>query len=270
VTTPDRATDLPNIHHPLLPRVIRTVGAMRGTGHGLLLVGPAGSGKTTLARQAGDALGLESFVIPSGPADMPTKFFGFIDATGQYHNTAFRRWWQDGGIGVFDELDAANPGCATALNAALAMPAGATFHFPDGPVPRHTDAVAIGTANTWMQGGDPEYARQQQDAAVIDRFPNRFAVPYSLDTDRAIAMQYATTTALHDLLTRWTDYVFAFRDNVDRHRVRGVRISARTIEAGARLLAAGFTPGETREQTLDAGRDAETLALLHPTNLAFA
>jgi len=83
-------------------------------------------------------------------------------------------------------------------------------------------------------------------------------------------MQYATTTALHDLLTRWTDYVFSFRDNVDRHRVRGVRISARTIEAGARLLAAGFTPGETREQTLDAGRDAETLALLHPTNLAFA
>lgn len=269
VVTPDRVTDLPQIHHPLLPRIIRTVGAMRGTGHGILLVGPAGSGKTTLARQAADALGMESFVIPSGPADLPSKFFGFIDGNGNYHNTAFRLWWENGGVGVFDELDAANPACATAMNAALAMPAGQTFHFPDGPVPRHPDAVAIATANTWMTGGDPEYARQAQDAAVVDRFPNRFQVPYSLDTDRAVAMQYATTTDLHGLLGRWVDYCFAFRDNVDRHRVRNVRISARTIEAGARLLAGGFTPAETREQTLDAGRDAETLALLHPTNLSF-
>lgn len=269
VVTLGRITNLPEIHHPLLPRIVRTVGAMRGTGHGILLVGPAGSGKTTLARQAADALSMESFVIPSGPADLPSKFFGFIDGNGNYHNTAFRLWWENGGVGVFDELDAANPACATAMNAALAMPAGQTFHFPDGPVPRHPDAVAIATANTWMTGGDPEYARQAQDAAVVDRFPNRFQVPYSLDTDRAVAMQYATTTDLHGLLGRWVDYCFAFRDNVDRHRVRNVRISARTIEAGARLLAGGFTPAETREQTLDAGRDAETLALLHPTNLSF-
>lgn len=134
-----------------------------------MLVGPAGSGKTTACHRAAEALTKDFRMIACGPIPQEAALIGYMDAVGKYVRTPLRDAYEQGGVFLFDELDAAHPGTVVKLNALLAND---VYTFPDGEcMRRHADFIPVAAANTFGTGADRQYVgRNQLDAATLDRF----------------------------------------------------------------------------------------------------
>lgn len=204
------------------------------------LTGPAGSGKTTGAEKTAEALGLP-FYFCGAIAD-EFKLLGFKDASGQYHRTPFREAFENGGVFLFDEVDASGQGALLAFNAALANN---YCDFADGIVRKHPDFVCIAAANTFGLGGTAEYVgRMKQDAAFLDRFA-QLEWGYDADLEKRITPN-----------EEWTRYVQQVRK---RAKDRGLKVivSPRASIYGAKLIAAGMTAERAAELTIKKGMSAD-------------
>ena len=130
------------------------------------LYGPAGSGKSEIARQAAAALGLDFYM-----QSCLTETFslsGFKSANGEYQDTPFYKAFKFGGLYLLDEMDACLPEVLTNLNQALAN---GYYNFAGEVVKAHENFHIIGTGNTALQGATSEYnTRYAMDKATIDRF----------------------------------------------------------------------------------------------------
>lgn len=204
----------------------------------LMLVGPAGSGKTTCAHNVANALGLSFYAMSVGQQTTKSDIFGFVDAHSNYKRTQFRDAFENGGVFLFDEIDAGNAGVLTAINASLAN---GTCAFPDGMVKRHADFVCIAAGNTFGRGADRQYVgRQQLDAATLDRF-----AVIDFDYDEELELEISGNR-------NWTRQVQKMRANANANNLRVV-ISPRASINGAKLLAAGFTESEVKEMIVFKG-----------------
>lgn len=227
------------LHHALLPTLVKAL----STGANIMLVGPAGSGKTTLAHQAAETLGVEFYF--NGAISSEYKLTGFVDAQGRIVSTAFRKAYENGGVYLFDEIDASMPDALLAFNAALAN---GHMDFPDGTIKRHAKFYCIAAANTFGKGADRIYVgRNQLDAASLDRFIV-FNVDYDMALERALAGN-----------DNWTDKVQAIRKAVSMHKIRHV-VSPRASINGAKMLAAGFKEGEVMDAVIWKGLDGDSVA----------
>ena len=130
------------------------------------LYGPAGSGKSEIARQAAAALGLDFYM-----QSCLTETFslsGFKAANGEYQDTPFYQAFKFGGLYLLDEMDACLPEVLTNLNQALAN---GYYNFAGEVVKANENFHIIGTGNTALQGATSEYnTRYAMDKATIDRF----------------------------------------------------------------------------------------------------
>lgn len=195
----------------------------------LYLTGPAGCGKTTLAKQLAQALDVPYYT--TGTVLAGFDVLGYSDAGGTYHTTPFREAFATGGLWLGDEWDAWSPEATLAANGALAN---GHASFPDTPggMDAHPDFYCVAAANTWGNGADREYVgRNEMDAATLSRF-----VIVPMDYDRSLETQIAGP------YTTWRDLVWRVRDNAREHRMR--------IMAGTRELVHGVA-------ALNAGMDAE-------------
>jgi hypothetical protein len=196
------------------------------------IVGPAGAGKTYAAIQCAKALGVEFYF--TGAVASEFKLTGFIDAQGRIVSTEFRKAFENGGLFLFDEIDASYPQAVLAFNAALAND---YMDFPDKRVQRHKDFYCIAAANTYGQGADRQYVgRNQLDAASLDRF-----VFLDWEYDENLERELAGNED-------WSDYVQKVRRLVVSLKIRHV-VSPRASIYGARLLASGLNR-EIVEQTI--------------------
>lgn len=213
--------------HKCFERVLRYAANRKA----VMLVGPAGSGKTYLAEQVAKALGLDFYM--SGKCADEVKITGYMDGGGSYRTTAFRKAYEFGGLFLFDEMDGWSPDALIAVNAPLA---GEWGDFPDAMVRRHPDFVAIGAANTFGRGADRQYVgREQLDAATLDRFAV-IEVDYDEDLELAISCD-----------RDWTLYVQKVRKAVVGEKVRHVVSPRASIEGGIMLKA-----GEPRKDVEEA------------------
>ncbi|MDT0306477.1 AAA family ATPase [Streptomyces sp. DSM 44917] len=170
--------------HRVLPDVLRVLDARCHA----LLVGPAGTGESMMAKQAAEALGLEFQALSLGPTTPMSKIFGYYDADGHYHATPFRRAFEHGGLMPLVELDSGPPGLPAELNQALAI---GTCAFADGMVTAHPGFGLVATANTYGTGGDrQDVGRQALDAATLDRFVI-VDVPVDEELEERIALAHA-------------------------------------------------------------------------------
>jgi cobaltochelatase CobS len=132
------------------------------------LVGPAGGFKTTAAHKAAEACGLAYYSTSVCQQTTKSDLLGYMDATGHYVTTQFRRAYEGGGVFLLDEADAGNANVLAVLNAALSN---GMMGFPDGMIARHADFVFVASGNTWGTGADAQFVgRNQLDAATLDRF----------------------------------------------------------------------------------------------------
>ncbi|GAB3272892.1 hypothetical protein GCM10027347_44870 [Larkinella harenae] len=191
----------------------------------VMLVGPAGSGKTTVCQQVAEALELAFYCKSVCAQTSKAELLGYCDANGNYVTTEFRKAFEDGGLFVLDEVDAGNPNVIAVLNSALANEYCA---FADKMVKKHEDFVLIACANTFGLGADRQYVgRNQLDAATLDRFSViEFAYDETLERDLAPNKWFCNFTQ-------------KLRKELVAERVV---ISPRATILGGRLIEAGFSP----------------------------
>lgn len=195
--------------------------------------GPAGSGKTTAAMNVATALGLQFYF--NGAVDTEYKLLGFTDAGGRFHETPFYRAYKNGGVYLFDEVDASNPNAMVALNAAIEN--GKCVFGNGEEVDMHPDLRIIAAANTFGAGATHEYVgRNKLDAATVDRF-----VMLEWDYDEVLERAIAGND-------EWVTYVQRIRAAV--RGASGIKhvVSPRASIRGARLLAQGIA----REHVINA------------------
>lgn len=249
--------------HHAFPALMAAVNA----GVNVMLVGPAGSGKTTAAEKAAELL--ETPFYFTGALDTKYGLTGFIDAQGRVIETPFVKAYRDGGLFLFDEIDGSVAGAILSFNAALAN---GHADLPSGMVPRHKEFRCIAAANTFGRGADRQYVgRQQLDAASLDRFvildwdydtgleaamigaprPDDAPSPVTVKpvTDPAIAQQKAA---------QWFDHVRRMRNGVSKAKIRHV-VSPRATVHGAKLLAAGWSWDMVEQGALWKGLDADSI-----------
>lgn len=223
VTTPAGTNVIVGRVHYMTETVIK----VSSLGHHIMLVGPAGCGKTTIGDHVAKALGL-SFYITSTVIDTH-ELTGFVDGYGNYHTTPFREAFQNGGVWIADEIDAWDAAALLTANAALANGV-ATFPDSATPIARHPNFRMIATANTFGHGADRVYiGRNELDAASLDRFAT-ISIDYDLDLERNFA---------GGSVTAWLDRVWDVRKAVAEKNIRHV-VSSRAIIMGSTALAAGI------------------------------
>jgi len=236
--------------------------AAAGAGVHVLLVGPAGTGKTSAAAATAKALGIPFEAISVGPQTSKADLLGFVDAGGTFHDTSLVRAFRDGGLFLIDELDAGHPGVLTTLNAALA---GDWLSTPAGMIPRHAGFRCVASANTWGTGASRDYVgRNPLDAATLDRFAS---VLWPIDEGLEAAMIGVPAPARDfDVLAggvldpaAWLARVRSVRAEVERQQVRAV-ISPRAAKAGVALFAAGWGRQWVEEAILWRGMAADARA----------
>lgn len=242
--------------HEAFPLLLAIVARRRN----VWLVGPAGTGKTSGAHKAADALGLAFGAVSVGPQTTQSAIFGYMDAHGKYVETEFRRRFEHGGVFLFDEIDRGNPGVLTALNQAIENGACA---FPDSMVKRHPDAVFIAAANTYGNGASREYVGALQiDAATLDRF---VMIEWNVDEAFELELTLATYAAAGGKSTtdarNWLDKVRHARRKAAELKLRHI-VSPRASIVGADLLASGIAEDVVAKLVLWKGADADTIARL--------
>lgn len=145
--------------------------------------GPAGTGKSQIAKQLADFLGLELY--PDSTLFNLFDLTGFVDANGVFHETNFYKAFKYGGVHLLDELDGSPEDVPLKLNSAIAN---GWITFPNGEkVIMHKDYRCFATGNTVGTGATEEYVgRHAIDAATLDRFQPVF-INYDKNVEMAIA-----------------------------------------------------------------------------------
>lgn len=235
--------------HPKLERVLKLASA----GLNILLIGPAGSGKTHLSEQVANCL-KRTFAFVSCSAGMSEgHLLGRLLPTGdsgrfEYQRSEFVKAYEEGGVFLFDEVDAADPNTLLVLNTALANGHLSVPNRAEKPVAtKHRDFVCMAAANTFGTGADRQYVgRNQLDEAFLDRFRiGQVCLDYSKEVEVMICP---------DQLLR--DRFQAYRQNCNNAKIRRV-ISSRAMKDAYRALLAGLTDEEIDEALFGGWREDE-------------
>lgn len=202
-------------------------------GLNILLVGPAGCGKTHLAHQVAEALGrpFASISCTAGMSESALTGWMLPSEGGvfDYVPSDFVTMYEEGGVFLFDEIDAADPNTLLFVNQALAN---GSFYLPQRKgrtkVTRHENFVCIAAANTFGTGANMTYAgRERLDEATLDRFR---AGTVLLDYDTAFERK-----AVDPDLLAWG---WATRKRIGENRLNRV-MSTRFLLDATKLLKAG-------------------------------
>lgn len=151
--------------------------------HSVYLYGPAGTGKSYMAQQLAEALGVEFY--SSSQAQLKYDLLGTYNAKGEHIHTSFTRAAINGGVWLWDEFDRSSQDSTTAINDALAN---GRVDIPGiGMVEIHPDFYVIASGNTCGFGGSSKYvAAQQQDFSSLTRFLSKIYVGYCREMDMVV------------------------------------------------------------------------------------
>ena len=188
VVRPSGVKHTEDIVHENFEHLLKMVGA----GINVALVGEAGSGKSTAAEQCARALGLDFYPVSFHAKMTSTDLRGYMDAKGDYNESAMYRAFKLGGLLCLDEFDRSNTEVVVSLNNLLA---GASYLFPNNElVKKHEDFRVVACQNTTGSGGSKQYAAaQRQDASTLNRF---VTIPWDIDNamERKVAGDTPITT----------------------------------------------------------------------------
>jgi cobaltochelatase CobS len=159
--------------NPVFDRVLGLV----TQGENVLIVGPAGCGKTHLVQQVAKALDRRFGMLSGSAGASESQIMGWLLPSDggrfEYQPSEFIECYEGGNsIFLFDEYDAFDGNMLLCANSALAN---GHINVPQrlgSPrVARGENVGIIATANTFGTGADPIYSgRNQLDGATLDRF----------------------------------------------------------------------------------------------------
>lgn len=133
------------------------------------LYGPKGTGKSTLAKHLAEIKGKDFGIIPMTGGATPSWLTGAYTLDG-YKTRPFVELYENGGVFLFDEMDAADPNMLLIVNNAISSD---EFFNPvtGQKIIKHKDFYPVAAMNTIGLGANRAYTgRERLDAATIDRF----------------------------------------------------------------------------------------------------
>jgi len=201
----------------------------------LLMVGPAGSSKTTLAKDLAKALGRDFAFISLSCGVTETHLFGRMlpqsDGTFAYVESPFVRIYRNGGVFLFDELDASDSNVMVSVNAALAN--GVLCNPVTGEViHRHNTCLILAAANTFGRGGDHMYVGRNALDATLDRFVLcTLHVGYDRDLEAEL-VRSILEPAQADTLIAW---IGVLREKITDNRLRRIASTRLIVNAAAAM-----------------------------------
>ena len=197
--------------HPVFEEVLQLAQARKH----IFLPGPAGCGKSHLAGQVAEALGLKFGFISCSAGMSESQLLGRMVPAGEggkfvFLGTQFLDCYENGGVFLFDEIDAADANVLLVVNSALANGQLSVPSRHDNPVAkRHPDFVCIAAANTFGRGADRQYVgRSELDESTLDRF-RIGTVP--MDYDESLERQLCPDEAGYSRLAGYRERVRANR-----------------------------------------------------------
>jgi len=200
-----------------------------------LIVGPTGSGKSTMAKQAADAMNLPFGSFSCNMEASKSELIGFQNLNG-YVESSFLHFFENGGVFLVDEYDAMSPSISVVLNAAFDRSGQISVPNRSGKTVavKHPDFYCILAGNTWGSGSTDYSGRDMQDAAFLDRFKMcRLHIDYDQDLEKQIAGEH------YNFLMKIRSFV---NENLD-----GEKFSTRSIYDASVLLQNGFTKKQIME-----------------------
>ena len=232
----------PETAQPVRHRAFENLMTVVEAGVPAMLVGPAGSGKSTAGRHAAHDLQLPFYTESCNPLMTKYDLLGFKTADGTYTPGVVYAPFKEGGVLLLDEMDASNPALLVTINLIASVEVGEEVTFPNGEnVPRHPSFVLIAGCNTFGDGASAEYVgREQLDAATLDRFAT-----IKWEYDPALEKQAADRPD-------WVKHVQTIRQIVKEQHLP-LLVTPRASILGARLMAAGLSWRETEEMILFKG-----------------
>lgn len=212
--------------HKLFDKVIKKAAIKKQ----VFIGGPAGTGKTTLASQIAKAMSLEFGHMSCTQGMSESHLLGRMIADGSYITSDFVRIYENGGVFLFDEVDAADANTLLVINSALANGHMSVPNRATKPIAhRHEKAIIICAANTFGRGSAEYAGRNILDAAFMDRFAmSKFLIEYDNDLEKQICAKHP------QLFTAFTK----IRSNVTEGKIRHV-VSTRVFADGALFADAG-------------------------------
>jgi MoxR-like ATPase len=191
----------------------------------VMLVGPAGCGKTYLGEKVAEALGLKFGDISCSEGMSESVFSGKLLPIGkggmfEHIPSTFMTRYEEGGVMLLDEIDASDANLLTSMNKAIANESyTADQRYKKPVIKKHKDFVIIAAANTYGNGADAMYVgRNQMDAATLDRFKvGLITMDYSRDVEASLATEP---------LCEWA---WSIRDKIRAARLKRV-MSTRVIK----------------------------------------
>lgn len=236
------------VYHERFPFILKLAAARVP----IFMPGPTGSGKTHIGEQLARALKLDFGAISCSMGMTESKLLGrctpnLMTGEEQFRVAEFVRIYENGGVFLFDEIDAADPTVLLVLNSAIAngvLP----LDRPNNPTARrHKDFVLIAGANT-IHGADRQYVgRNQIDLATLDRFRSGM-VP--IDYSEAVETRLCPHDELRKLFWGW-------REKIKSNRLERV-MSTRSMMNGHKLITGfGVTVAEYADMFFCGWNDAE-------------
>jgi MoxR-like ATPase len=238
---------LEGVTHSALPTILRKVACGCRT---LMLCGPAGSGKTTLARDVSRALDVPFYRMGLSGGVQEYHILGSMvtlpDGSRNFAPSGFLRGFTKPGVSLFSELDAADPNVLVSLN--LLWEPDGYYTDPSGTRwNRHPEHVIVADANTCGRGADRVYVgRNQLDGATLDRFGGGNDVLY-LDYDEGIETTVCNDIVIHGFV-KW------LRERVREANIRRP-VSTRLLVSLSRDINKG---GKPHDQAFQAYLDTFT------------
>ena len=239
--------------HYMLPRLVTLMEA----GLHVYLWGPPGTGKTTAAMQAAEALGRKAEVDTLDRSTFRSMVQGYMTPAGEPVHTVFTRCWTEGKVYVADEVDNAPGHVQTLYNSALA-----NGHAPLawGNIARADGFGFIGTGNT---PGRPTRAfpdRSPMSAAFADRlyflyWPLDPAIEARVGGLGHTARKWRPRSGSADI-GAWVEWVLRFRSWAERNAPT-VQVTPRASIEGAKALRCGETYAQVADGLVFRGCDDE-------------
>jgi len=213
---------------------------------GLLITGPAGSGKSTSIPMATRRLGLPLFKMDCATVTDPQKWFGRreVDAAGtHYVKSDFVAAMESGTVILLDEISRLHPHLHNPVMAFLDPSAEVNLSDLNVTIHRHPETVIIATMNQGVQFG----GTHRMDWAFRERFP------YTIERDFPPADVEAEILMSHTGCDPdgAANLVFIADKSRQLYAAGDIKapISTRTLVSAAWLVAAGMTEREALEFT---------------------